>query len=421
MKKIITQKELLDKGFEVFKYAGTFLFVGKAEIYIDKGDDDIIKFHDGQKYLRFIVSQKDLTFFYKGDLDMLRIADDTKFDMRIVSERLDLEQQELLGLLTQIMIDTSSMRDVVSHMYRENQICCAKTNENLEKIVTKLDNLKVEPPKEEEPIEPEKPKEEEPVEPEKPKDEEPIEPEPPKEEEPKYPNVSFMRGDLVTSITDGKKVGINISCSEGVMGMLRIGDFAVDLYNELEKSIEYPLFGTVRIAFDNMMYSSNDSITLTLSPPVDDGVLIDEENKVYSFSPEPKVLDIVNSVTIPDALRVVSRDDSRKALVGTLSLRSVFDAWGLDNIEYFNNNDVDIELVSFDYVFDTPPTTSIGTIFSQTRWRNEEIMMVKELGAHLSSLDVPRMVRMDLRLRISGAFIWTTNKEVVLEVEKSLL
>ncbi len=67
-----TRKYLLeDLGCEEFKFAGEYLFCGKAEIYIDRGDDDIIKFHDGKHFIRFICSQRDLTFYYKGDLDML--------------------------------------------------------------------------------------------------------------------------------------------------------------------------------------------------------------------------------------------------------------------------------------------------------------------------------------------------------------
>lgn len=130
-----TRKYLLeDLGCEQFKYAGEYLFIGDAEIYIDRGDDDIILFHDGSQFIRFVMSQRDITVYYKGRLDMLRLSGKTEFDIKIISERFNLDNSTIEGILAEMLGKMETIR-------RENEICCKTLNANLNKLAEKLKNV----------------------------------------------------------------------------------------------------------------------------------------------------------------------------------------------------------------------------------------------------------------------------------------
>lgn len=148
MKNLITQSELLNDGFEKFKYAGEFLFIGTAVVYIDKGDDDIVKFHDGSKYLRFIMSQKDITVFFKGDLDMIRLSGKTEFDIKIVSERFDFDGGGLATVLQDVLSTLIEIKDRQKVELDFARQCCETTNNNLVKILDALKKDDVVPPAE---------------------------------------------------------------------------------------------------------------------------------------------------------------------------------------------------------------------------------------------------------------------------------
>ncbi len=136
MKKSITQKELLEKGFEQFKFAGEYLFIGDAQIYIDRGDDDIILFHDGSQFIRFVMSQRDITVFYKGNLDMLRMSDNTDFNLKVISERFSLDKSPTESMMAEILTKMETIR-------RENEVCCKYTNAKLAGILDKVKKIEL--------------------------------------------------------------------------------------------------------------------------------------------------------------------------------------------------------------------------------------------------------------------------------------